>query len=1334
MGTLAHQPSGDWRNDGWSLVGSAVNALWQALSVVDDTKYIKCPASKGGGTVTFPVDITSVPDGAVIVSVTVNLRCSTGSGSAPTNTAPSVTVAVSALDDTSRFTTRTIYPTSTIATYEVATYRLDALGLVWDIFRLNNIMCRIFCYAAIFDLIRCYQLFCTINYRVRPTITVDAPTGTVTTSSPTVSWTYTQSDGDPQVSSEYKVFTSTAQSAITFNPNVTPPVFSGNTTGDVSSVVLPTSLNPDSYWVYVRSYSSYGAKSVWVGRQFTVAGTSPGTPGLTDPNVPGSSVIQTVPDRAQGLAQITIRDTSNMLSAQVSDPQSSADGAALGSSNCTITRDTTNSFPGGTASWKLSSTASGTMSLLSDWIEVDAQPSQMTARAQFLTAASARSCRARILFYDSNFAAMSGTLTGSNVTDATGTWNEASVTGMSPGGAAYAVAVFDVLSTGGAAEIHYVDRLALLYGNATPYSDGGHMSKNLLSSWYSIAEGSAGSGESWVASTASSTSVVSATGTGASGVLCNKMTYAGLSPTIALRAAGTAFNSATSGNDYTLNKPAGVASGDLMLAYVTVNSVAPTINPPAGWVLVDSCRANAGGAANTSLFVLKRTAGGSEPSTWTDGTISAAVTRRCAIVVAYSGAADAVSQPLRSTTAGTGNATPMYLTTPTLNNTDPNAWRISAFAVSDDNSGGTLSANRQTPSTVPDIQYVGAATAYLTQSTSSYIINKPAGTVQGDLMIGLLSISGDATTVTPPTGWTLQSRQVANSGSSSNGYTLAVVTRFAGASEPSSWTGSFSGYIGTAVILTGAAAYRNVNATTPFISQGGSQVRSTAQITTATITNTNSKAWRICAFGMRNDSDNDSWTSNEVIERGDGYGGVAAGWFSSADVVSGAAYDSNGPVSTGSYNKIGFSNHSFFGAASWIAMLNPLASPPSPLADETARGVATVGSSTPWLTARVFDSNGVVPTGNQSITGVWTPGSGSDMGAMAGWQGLIIPASPQTAGYVVATTATPVDISMVDPSVLALAGGKVSVTASFLGSVAATPYLTVNFYRANQLLASTISQGSSFGTSLWVKSSAVFDMPDGTTRMTVTVSAQTLSVSDYVLFDRVSLVLGSDTAFRPGTSRPVHPVWSKPVLEYADDSGTGYGPYISLHGTGTIAAGFESGTGLFTMPDHTVVPLTNRKYRAQTVSYGLAGDSFASGFGPDSDEFRFEAENWWLKDVLNPDNNVKLYVKAQNVKVNTSNTATVFQPLGEDLPVVLTEGYKGDVFQLVLTPVRQNDWAQLKVMLASGSTLFLQSDADDAWWVRPMGDLQGDLLPTGQRQSNPIREVTVTFVEVAPID
>jgi hypothetical protein len=134
-------PSGDMENDGWSLVGSSVTEVWEILSALHDDCYIRCPSYRGSASVTFPIDNTTLPDGAIIDSVTVIIRMKTVAGSGPR----SVTVNVLSSDNMSRYTTRTLNATSAFTDHEVGTYTRDPLGLLWDIHRINKLRLRVYC-------------------------------------------------------------------------------------------------------------------------------------------------------------------------------------------------------------------------------------------------------------------------------------------------------------------------------------------------------------------------------------------------------------------------------------------------------------------------------------------------------------------------------------------------------------------------------------------------------------------------------------------------------------------------------------------------------------------------------------------------------------------------------------------------------------------------------------------------------------------------------------------------------------------------------------------------------------------------------------------------------------------------------------------------------------------------------------------------------------------------------------------------------------------------------------------------------------------------------------
>ena len=238
MGSYTVVADAEYRREGWTLVGTGVSDLVDAWDNDDDGKYASCPSYKGRAAVRFPIDISSanIPDGAAITSVTVMIRVRK-----TVSDSKSVTVNVLSTEDTSRYTSRTLYPTTSFADYEVGTYTTDPLGNAWNKDRLNRLAIQVFSYSVPpNDGVRVAKLYAVINYKSRPTVRVTAPTGTVNSPSPTITWTYEQEDGDLQKSAEYKVFTATQTGGAEFNPDTTTATYSGTVTGDITTLTLPT--------------------------------------------------------------------------------------------------------------------------------------------------------------------------------------------------------------------------------------------------------------------------------------------------------------------------------------------------------------------------------------------------------------------------------------------------------------------------------------------------------------------------------------------------------------------------------------------------------------------------------------------------------------------------------------------------------------------------------------------------------------------------------------------------------------------------------------------------------------------------------------------------------------------------------------------------------------------------------------------------------------------------------------------------------------------------------------------------------------------------------------
>jgi len=1338
-------PSGDVENDGWTLVGSSVTEVWEILSAQHDDCYIQSPSYRGSASVSFPIDSEDLPEGAIIDSVTVYISMKTSSGSGPR----SVTVRVLSSENMSRYTSRTIYATSAFTLTEVGTYTKDPVGKAWDIHRINKLRLRVFCLNNLFNAIQISQLYVKVNYHVKPKVQVTAPTGTTVSPSPVVTWAYSHEEGEPQSKAQVKVFTAQQVSAVTtFNPDTEPPVYDKTQTGSAASHTISTTLNNNGYRVYVRAWSEHAAGSSWAYKDFVVGAPSPGVPGDDNAGLsgtPGVGVPTAIPDTYTSSAQLRMRDASNLMSVQAADFEVPSDPLEYTATNATPARSTAQAFGGGQASLSLTSVASGDMTAESAFIEV-APSLALTLRAQGRTATSARTCELTATFYDETFTAIS-TATAVSGTDSSSTWTELVNNVTSPAGTVYLKLKYTVKSTGGASEVHYIDHCGVMYGTNSAWTDGGHQSHNLLTSFLATGDDPASTTDAWqqanVASTVSRTTV---SGTGSHGTNCHQMSYVGTSGQIAFRATGTVFTTPTAGTNYTLNKPAGVTDNDLLLAFVT-STEHGAIVPPTGWTTVNTASVD-DGSTDIALFVLKRTATASDPSTWTTGKVSTSSSRRTAVVVAYSGAAHAddqfIADNVRVDTSGD-----IVHRTQIVNNTDPNAWRVGAFAASDNVTGATFSANRVAPptSSAAGIQFVSASSRWVQHSSNtSYTIQRPSGVQSGDLMIASVCFSGNIATVNAPSGWTLVRRTTKAFNGSSNGdahsgdVTLAIFKRTAGSSEPQSWTATHSTWGQPKV--TQVVAYRNCeDASLQFIAENSTSAANTNKVTTPEVTNTDSRAWRVSIFGATTPFKS-SWSDGDVVQRYDSSTDLDN--FPDAVLMHS---DSNGQVSTGAHKRTGKINSvsnsqsnvpsgNFFSAVGWIGLIKPLAAPPAQPGNETERVDNANGSSNPWLSTAVYDSNGVVASGSTSLYGQFAPGSGTSADSMASWIGIIRPSSSVAEGLVSAQTDTWVDISEMDPEVLTLAGNKVTVMSSFLGSTDGTPIVGVEFARANQLISDAAATGTVFNTTTWTKSWASFAVPDGTTRLRPVLSATDRAVGDTVKFDRVGLMLGAPVdgetpSWRNGTARTERPVWSKPVIQYSDDTGTGYESWADLPGQKILPPAFRSDTGQLAYVDHSIIPLNQRKYRVQTYSYGLLGEIFSSGWGPESNEVSFTALNWWLKDFTDLSANLRLRVKYEDIEVTTDNTASVFHPLGEDYPVVVTEGYKADSLTISVYCDRTEEAALYK-LLRSNKTLLLQSDTDYAWWVRPVDALTTNNLAVSQlrRTTDPVKLVTCKFVQV----
>ncbi len=188
----------------------------------------------------------------------------------------------------------------------------------------------------------------------------------------------------------------------------------------------------------------------------------------------------------------------------------------------------------------------------------------------------------------------------------------------------------------------------------------------------------------------------------------------------------------SSDTSYVLTKPTGVQSGDVMLAFLCLNlgegGSQLSVTPPTGWTTVRTSYNADGGGFPSQITVMKRQAGGSEPSSWT-GSIASSKDIKLMCVSAYRGADINLIGD-----GATGTASDANYSTATVNNTDSGGWSVAAATYNSINanawsiSGLTERQDDNHTNGSDVIAFVLAdSNAAMTTGNKSYTVNKPSG-------------------------------------------------------------------------------------------------------------------------------------------------------------------------------------------------------------------------------------------------------------------------------------------------------------------------------------------------------------------------------------------------------------------------------------------------------------------------------------------------------------------------------------------------------------------------------------------------------------------------------
>lgn len=249
-----------------------------------DTTYIKRTSGTNTGSATIQFGTASITSSTIVKRVRLRTRCTT-----PNSTSRmTFTLGTKTLGFTYYASTYQRKGVKALDTYVGPWYStVPGYGGSWNQSALDGLFIQVKDYATTSgDRGTVYELYVDVDIASEPSTTVATPTGTVTsTSRPEVTWTYSDSDGEPQTYYQLRVFNDDQYGAVGFNVETSTPLWdSGELAGDLTSAPITALLVDDSYRVYVRTAKTVSSApywSDWSYSAFTVNVAPPTAPTLT---------------------------------------------------------------------------------------------------------------------------------------------------------------------------------------------------------------------------------------------------------------------------------------------------------------------------------------------------------------------------------------------------------------------------------------------------------------------------------------------------------------------------------------------------------------------------------------------------------------------------------------------------------------------------------------------------------------------------------------------------------------------------------------------------------------------------------------------------------------------------------------------------------------------------------------------------------------------------------------------------------------------------------------------------------------------------------------------
>lgn len=262
MATVTLRPNANGSVSGWAYSPN------QYLYLRDNDDSSGTHSDTNTSTLFMQFDDFSVPSNASVTSVRTRIRCNAyasgltahtgqytvGAGDGNFEDISGVSVGASPPD-----------PPTNIVTYSLTPRTTNPAGQPWSQADINSLQMSVSATASGLNNLFIYELYYDVVYNYAPTASSVSTSGS--REDVTVSWSYSDTEGDAQNGRQVKIFTSAVVNGGGFNPDSSSNVFdSGQEASSSNSKTCDTNLSNGYYYAYVRvKDAGSNVWSPWVG-------------------------------------------------------------------------------------------------------------------------------------------------------------------------------------------------------------------------------------------------------------------------------------------------------------------------------------------------------------------------------------------------------------------------------------------------------------------------------------------------------------------------------------------------------------------------------------------------------------------------------------------------------------------------------------------------------------------------------------------------------------------------------------------------------------------------------------------------------------------------------------------------------------------------------------------------------------------------------------------------------------------------------------------------------------------------------------------------------------